>query len=265
MTDFPFSIVGFDLDGTLCDTAADLGNALNRTLEHAGRPTFPLDVVRRFIGGGSGQMLRNALAESGGYDEAEFKPLQDQLFAYYGEAIAVHSRLYPGGAEMLDALAARGVTVAVATNKREAFARQLLDELGLSPRFATVIGGDTLGPGKAKPAPDMLNEMIARCGGGRAAFVGDTTFDVARRARRAAGGGGQLRVSRPAAAAARRGRGDRSFRRAGAHAHPPGLSSPSKASNPRSSRLSQRVARGSLRPARQAAWSGTRSSTAGWI
>ncbi|KPF52019.1 phosphoglycolate phosphatase [Novosphingobium sp. 1529] len=185
MTDFPFSIVGFDLDGTLCDTAADLGNALNRTLEYAGRQTFPLDVVRRFIGGGSGQMLRNALAESGGYDEAEFKPLQDRLFAYYGEAIAVHSRLYPGGAEMLDALAARGVTVAVATNKREEFARQLLDELGLSPRFATIIGGDTLGPGKAKPAPDMLEEMIARCGGGRAAFVGDTTFDIG--AARAAG------------------------------------------------------------------------------
>ncbi|WP_179505423.1 MULTISPECIES: HAD-IA family hydrolase [unclassified Sphingomonas] len=185
MTDFPFSVVGFDLDGTLCDTAADLGNALNRTLEHAGRPTFPLDVVRRFIGGGSGQMLRAALAETGGYDEAEFPPLQDVLFGYYGDAIAVHSRLYPGGESMLDALAARGVTLAVATNKREAFARQLLDELGLSARFATIIGGDTLGPGKAKPAPDMLQEMVARCGGGRAAFVGDTTFDVG--AARAAG------------------------------------------------------------------------------
>lgn len=185
MTDFPYAIVGFDLDGTLCDTAFDLGAALNRTLEHAGRPTFPLDEVRRFIGGGSGQMLRAALIATGGCDEEAFPALQDRLFAYYSQAIAVHSRLFPGGLAMLDALAARSVTLAVATNKREAFARQLLDELGLSSRFATVIGGDTMGPGKAKPAPDMLHEMVRRCGGGPAAFVGDTSFDIG--AARAAG------------------------------------------------------------------------------
>lgn len=185
MTEFPFAIVGFDLDGTLCDTAWDLGIALNRTMELLGRPAFALDEVRRFIGGGTGQMLRGALAETGGFDPAELPALQERLFGFYAEALAVHSRLYPGGEAMLDALAARGVHIAVATNKREAFAVQLLDELGLSPRFATVIGGDTLGPGKAKPAPDMLHEMVRRCGGGRAAFVGDTTFDVG--AARAAG------------------------------------------------------------------------------
>lgn len=178
MGNFPYSIVGFDLDGTLCDTAWDLGVALNRTLELAGRPTFGLDEVRRFIGGGTGQMLRGALDATGGYDPADVPAMQAQLFGFYEEAIAVHSRLYPGGAEMLDALAARGVTIAVATNKREDFAVKLLAELGLSARFATVIGGDTLGPGKAKPAPDMLLEMVRRCGGGRAAFVGDTTFDI---------------------------------------------------------------------------------------
>jgi phosphoglycolate phosphatase len=185
MNDFPFSIVGFDLDGTLCDTLEDLGNALNHTLQDAGRPTYPMETVRTFIGGGTDQMLRAALAASGGFDDAEVKPLQTRLLGYYTDAIAVHSRLYPGGAQMLDDLAARGVKLAVATNKREEYARQLLDELGLSPRFATIIGGNTLGPGKAKPAPDMLYEMIARCGGGPAAFVGDTTFDIG--AARAAG------------------------------------------------------------------------------
>jgi phosphoglycolate phosphatase len=54
----------------------------------------------------------------------------------------------------------------------------VLDELGLSPRFYTIIGGDTLGPGRAKPARDQLDEMIARAGGGRAAYVGDTTYDT---------------------------------------------------------------------------------------
>jgi phosphoglycolate phosphatase len=86
---------------------------------------------------------------------------------------------------MLDALAACGVCLAVATNKREDLALRLFDELGLASRFAAIIGGDTLGPGTAKPAPDMLHAMVEQCGGGRAAFVGDTTFDVG--AARAAG------------------------------------------------------------------------------
>jgi phosphoglycolate phosphatase len=55
---------------------------------------------------------------------------------------------------------------------------KVLDALGLSARFFAIIGGDTLGPGRAKPAPDLLDEMVARAGGGRAAFVGDTTFDT---------------------------------------------------------------------------------------
>jgi phosphoglycolate phosphatase len=53
-----------------------------------------------------------------------------------------------------------------------------LDELKLSPHFAAVLGGDTLGPGHGKPAPDLILEMIVRLGGGRAAYVGDTTYDV---------------------------------------------------------------------------------------
>lgn len=185
MTDFPFSIVGFDLDGTLLDTAQDLAHALNRVLVEIGRPPVPVAEARRFIGGGTGQMLRNALAETGGADGLDLSALQDRVVECYAADIARHTALFPGGEAMLDALAARGVRLAVATNKREALAVQLFGELGLLGRFATVIGGDTLGPGRAKPKPDMLHEMVTRCGGGRAAFVGDTTFDVG--AARAAG------------------------------------------------------------------------------
>src|SRR5690606_9273246 len=113
----------------------------------------------------------------------------DALYAaflrYYTTNIATHSRLFPGGEAMLDGLAARGVKLAVVTNKLEALGVRLLDELGLSARFFTVIGGDTLGPGRAKPAPDPLLEMVDRAGGGRAAYVGDTTYDT--RAAAAAG------------------------------------------------------------------------------
>ncbi|MBX9885094.1 MAG: HAD-IA family hydrolase [Novosphingobium sp.] len=185
MTDFPFQIVGFDLDGTLLDTARDIGHALNHALAHVGRPLVQIDQARQYIGGGSAQMLHNALMASGGIDGIDFPALQERLLAFYARNIARHTALFPGGEAMLEALAARGVHLAIATNKREDLARRLFDELGLTPRFATIIGGDTLGPGRAKPAPDMLHEMVARLGGGPAAFVGDTTFDVG--AARAAG------------------------------------------------------------------------------
>lgn len=131
-------------------------------------------------------MLERALTVTGGIlPEADLRELHNTLLDYYRANIAVHSRLFPGGAEMLDALDARGVKVAVVTNKMESLAVQLLDQLGLSPRLATIIGGDTLGRGRAKPEPDLLHEMCARIGPGRAAYVGDTTYDT--RAARAAG------------------------------------------------------------------------------
>jgi len=186
MTDFPFRIVGFDLDGTLLDTHADLGAALNHALKLAGRPPVPVSQVRDLIGGGAGQMLDRALRLTGGLpDEGERARLHRELIAYYRENIAAHTCLFPGGAAMLDALDAQGTRLAIVTNKLEALAVRLLDQLGLAPRFAAIIGGDTLGPGRAKPAPDLLHEMSRRLGGGRAAFVGDTTFDI--RAARAAG------------------------------------------------------------------------------
>ena len=186
MTGFPFAIVGFDLDGNLLDTHGDLGAALNHALSVAGRPAVPTSEVCDLIGGGARMMLERALTMTGGLPPAdEVAALHRELIAYYRENIAVHTRLYPGGEAMLAGLHSHGVKIAVVTNKLEALAVRLLDELGLSARLATIIGGDTLGPGRAKPKPDLLNEMISRLGGGPAAFVGDTTYDT--RAARAAG------------------------------------------------------------------------------
>ncbi len=185
MTDFPFRIVGFDLDGTLLDTHADLGHALNHALQIAGRDPVPLDLARAYIGGGARQMLDRALAESGGPGDLDLRELHGAFIEFYTANIAVHTRLFPGGEAMLDALAARGVKVALVTNKIESLARKLLGNLGLTERFATIIGGDTLGHGRQKPQPDLLQLMVERLGGGQAAYVGDTTFDT--RAARAAG------------------------------------------------------------------------------
>ena len=185
MTNFPFDIVGFDLDGTLLDTHADLGAAVNHALSLAGRPPVPATELRSLIGGGGRTMLKRALMLTGGVPQDEFAALHEALIGHYQANIAVHTRLFPGGEAMLDALAARGIKLAVVSNKLESLARQVLDELALTSRFFTIIGGDTLGPGRAKPSRDPIDAMIERGGAGRAAYVGDTTFDTG--AARAAG------------------------------------------------------------------------------
>ncbi|WP_375427048.1 HAD family hydrolase [uncultured Sphingomonas sp.] len=185
MADFPFDIVGFDLDGTLLDTSGDLAAAVNHALASAGRPSLPVERVRPMIGGGSRHMLARGMAATGGCTEAELDVLQRRLLDYYEANIAVSTRPFPGTLDALDELARRGVALGIVTNKNERLARLVLGELGLTPRFASIVGGDTLGPGRAKPAPDLLHLMIERCGGGRAAFVGDSIYDV--EAGRAAG------------------------------------------------------------------------------
>ena len=175
---FPFAIVGFDLDGTLVNTAGDLTAAVNHALALAAREPLSEAQVRPMIGLGARHMLEQGLAATGGVPGGDFERLYRELLRFYEANIAVHSRAFPGVAAALDSLDALGVKTAVVTNKREDMARKLLGELGLAARMATIIGGDTLGPGNSKPSPAPIIEMIARCGGGRAAFVGDSIYDV---------------------------------------------------------------------------------------
>jgi phosphoglycolate phosphatase len=179
-----FRTVGFDLDGTLLDTSGDLAAAVNHALAGMGRAPLPVDQIRPMIGGGGRHMLAQALVATGGYDPATLEPAYQRLIAFYADHIAVATRPYPGLEDALDKLAARGVSLAVVTNKQERLARAVLAELGLLDRFATVIGGDTLGPGRGKPAPDLIHLMLERCGG-PAVFVGDSRYDM--EAARAAG------------------------------------------------------------------------------
>lgn len=180
--DFPFDLVGFDLDGTLVDSAGDLAAAVNHTLSVADRSPVPVDQVRQMIGGGARLMLERALQATGGDEQLD--ELLPVLLDFYDANIAVTTRPFPGVIDALDELTARGIRLAVATNKREHFTLKLLDQLGLTDRFAAIVCGDTI-PGKAKPDPAMVEEMVRRSGGGRAAFVGDSIYDV--RAGQAAG------------------------------------------------------------------------------
>lgn len=178
MSPFPFPIVGFDLDGTLLDTSHELAASLNHALATIGRAAIDPADVRSLVGMGAPHMLALGLDRSGGGDAALVKQLIPVLVDRYEEQLGHNSPAFPGLIDALDALAAHGAKLAVVTNKFEHLARKLLQRVGMAERFVTIIGGDTLGPGRSKPAPDPIHEMVARCGGGRAAFVGDSIFDV---------------------------------------------------------------------------------------
>jgi len=176
MADFPFDVVGFDLDGTLADTAPDLTASLNHALVALGRPPVSAESVRHMVGHGARALLAKGLAATGEFHEA----LVDRGFPifldYYEAHIADHSRPFPGVEAALDTLAARGVSIAICTNKLEGLARTFVSAIGWDGRFSAIVGGDTTP--SAKPSPEPLLHMIEQAGGGRAAFVGDSISDT---------------------------------------------------------------------------------------
>jgi len=183
MAALPFDVVAFDLDGTLADTAPDLAASLNHTLAALGRPTVPPESVRYLVGHGARALLRRGLAVSGEAPEDLVDAGMPIFLDYYADHICDGTRPYPGVEAALDAITAAGARPALCTNKPEALTRKLLGALGWERRFAAIVGGDTLSVRKPDPAP--LFEAIARAGGGRTAFVGDsiTDADTARAAR----------------------------------------------------------------------------------
>jgi phosphoglycolate phosphatase len=183
MADFPFDTIVFDLDGTLADTAPDLAAALNHALGALGRPLVKPDKVRHLIGHGARELLRKGLAARGEASEALVDRGFPLFLEYYAANICVGTRADEGLEESLAELDRRGVRLAICTNKLERMTHLLVDALGWTGRFAGIVGGDTLQVRKPDPGP--LHEAIARVGGGRAAFVGDsiTDADTARAAR----------------------------------------------------------------------------------
>ena len=178
-------IVVFDLDGTLVDTAPDLINALNFVLGREGMPPVPLHAARNMIGAGARKLIERGLELDGrimsvGDIDRMFRDFID----YYSAHIADASRPFEGLESALDELSGRGFRFAVCTNKLEGLSKLLLDQLGLSSRFATICGADTFGV--SKPDPAILRQTIASAGGhpSLAIMVGDAGPDigVARRA-----------------------------------------------------------------------------------
>jgi phosphoglycolate phosphatase len=175
----------FDLDGTLVDTAPDLMGTLNVLLAREGLPPLPLDETRSLIGQGAKALLARGFAAAGRpLAEPRLSELFDDFITRYLAHIADKSRPFDGAVAAMDALATAGARLAVCTNKRTDLSLALLGALGLTDRFAAIVGADAAPA--PKPDPRHLTTTIARAGGSadRAVMVGDSASD-ARAARNA--------------------------------------------------------------------------------
>jgi phosphoglycolate phosphatase len=121
-------------------------------------------------------LLRQALKATGGLDETVVPHLVQRMRSHYSSNMTNTTKPYPGAIEAIEALRAKGVKIGMVTNKAMGPANKLLTELGIRDLFDDLIGGDTLSAQKPDGAP--IVQMIRRCGGGHAAYVGDSYYDV---------------------------------------------------------------------------------------
>ena len=170
----------FDLDGTLVDTAPDLGRALNQTMDLEGLPQVRLDIVRKFVGNGARALIeRSAALVSVTFSSERLDQLTQAFIEFYRADLSRDSAPFPGLTEALDELGAMGAKFAVCTNKRTDLSQDLLHALGLIERFSAVVGADAVTD--RKPHPEHYRAAVTRAGGvvRRSLMVGDTAADVA--------------------------------------------------------------------------------------
>lgn len=183
--DRPVHAVLFDLDGTLVDSALDLGGAGNDLRERRGLPPLPLEVFRPLTGTGARGMLRVALGTTP--EDADFEALKDEYLAIYATRLTRLTRVFDAMAPVLDALDAAALPWGIVTNKHSRFAEPVVAGTGLATRSWVLVCGDTTA--RAKPFPDPLLEAARRLAVDPAhcLYVGDDLRDI--QAGRAAGMG----------------------------------------------------------------------------
>ncbi len=160
MNDAPIMAVAFDLDGTLVDSAPDIGHALNTALRGNGLPPCALPRVREWIGDGPDVLIERALAAIGGEQARAADPalLRRAFDAATFDAPLAHGSVFDGIGAMLQQLAPRWPLVVI-TNKPTALARAVLQAAGLLRHFFSVHGADRAQ--WRKPAPALLEQAAA--------------------------------------------------------------------------------------------------------
>ena len=173
---FPWTLVLFDLDGTLGDSAADIAEAVNRTLDELGHAREDEAMVRSWIGHGARALLARALRHAG--SKAAVDAVMPQFMVHYEDCLLLHARLYPGTVETLAALADAGVAMSMATNKPERMARVLVEAMGIGDRFTHLVGGDTLAERKPSATPLLHLAALHGVPAEQVLMVGDSEADA---------------------------------------------------------------------------------------
>jgi phosphoglycolate phosphatase len=177
----------FDLDGTLADSIGDIGEATNRVLADHGLPGHTAEAYKQFVGEGAEVLVRRAFTASAGGDwrvatDGPFPAAVPDLVEAYRLAYDAvghrHSRPYPEIDAMLDGVVARGRRLAVLSNKRDDFTKQLIQaQFGRWP-FVDVRGEREGVPRKPDPIAAIELALVLNALPERIGFVGDTPIDM---------------------------------------------------------------------------------------
>ena len=175
----------FDLDGTLVDSATDLHRAMNMSLNALQLPTVTEAQVRVWVGKGTALFCQSTLQHlTGKVDPAQQQQLLDTFLKIYNADPCVETQPFDGILEFLEWGLAQKKTMICVTNKPEAPARAIVDQLGMNHYFADVIGGDRFE--ERKPHPRQLLHCVEQYAQSKdqVLMIGDSSNDVeaARRA-----------------------------------------------------------------------------------
>ena len=173
-----FQAIIFDVDGTLLDTIQDLADSMNTTLGHFGFPIHELQKYKYFVGDGMENLVRRSRPDSAKIDSGLLSQCIEMMQQTYERNRNVKSRPYPGIPELLDALAARGLKMAVLSNKPHDLTQKVIEELLPTRSFDAVMGERP--PIPRKPDPSSALAIANRLGVEPAGFLylGDTATDM---------------------------------------------------------------------------------------
>jgi 2-phosphoglycolate phosphatase len=166
----------FDLDGTLIDSAPDLGAAADKMRTDRGLPSLPLDSYRPMAGAGARGMLGIAFGMKPG--DADYDAMREEFFVNYERCMTERTYAFEGVAELIGQLLGRGLAWGVVTNKSMRFTAPLTRGMPLFATARAVVGGDSTP--HAKPHPEPLFEAARQLGlpPGNCVYVGDDERDV---------------------------------------------------------------------------------------
>lgn len=166
----------FDLDGTLVDTAPDLGHAANLVREGLGLPPLPLRDYRPVASAGARGLLGKALGITP--EHADYTQHRERFLALYRAHLSYQSRLFEGMEALLQRMETRGIAWGVVTNKPAWLTEPLMQDLQLTQRSACAISPDHVA--RPKPAPDALLHAAAllKLDAKDCWYVGDDKRDI---------------------------------------------------------------------------------------